>query len=161
MYRIPIFRGTAHGGGDIMSAEDDCWQYEQEDAYEQACEDFVFQVLTDAPDDWILWALDRVEPDERVRLVDQIRTVIDPSEYTAAQDDLVVLRKLSSYHRAVLHSELAKALQKDGTPLSPRTIGKIMRRLHAAEMIRYPHGPHKGARVTPKGEALLRKNPPV
>lgn len=134
---------------------------EAEDAYEQACEDFVFRVLTDAPDDWILWALDRVEPDERVRLVDQIRTVIDPSEYTPIQDDLVVLRKLSTFRRAVQHKELVKALSKDGTPISDRTFGPLMTRLNIAGMIRYPHGPRKGATITNKGESLLRRNPPA
>ena len=134
--------------------------YDSERGFDEACEEFVFQVLTDAPDDWILWVLDRVEPDERVRLVDQIRSVIDPSEYTAAQDDLVVLRKLSTFYRAVQHKDLVEALDKDGTPLSDRTIGPLMKRLNIAEMIRYPYGPRKGATITSKGESLLRRNPP-
>ena len=136
-------------------------RHDPEHGFDEACEEFVFQVLTDAPDDWITWALDKVGQDKRVQIIEQIRSAIDVTEYKPTQDDLVVLRKLSTYHRAVQHHELVKALEKDRTPLSARTITPLMRRLHVAEMIRYPHGPRKGATVTGKGDALLRKNPPV
>jgi len=141
--------------------DEDHPDWEHEHATSEACEAFVFEVLTDAPDEWITWVLSRVKKDERVRLIEQIRSAVDVTEYKPAHDDLVVLRKLSTYHRAVQHKDLVEALEKDGTPLSTRTIGPLMKRLHLAEMIHYPHGPRKGATVTDKGHSLLQKNPPV
>lgn len=131
--------------------------FDPEQGFDEACEQFVFDVLTDAPDDWILWVLDRVDESDRNRIIKQIHSaigIVEPN-IILTDNELLVLRKLSTYQKTIQHKKLVDALEKDNSPLSERTVGPMMKKFQQHKLIDYPNGPRKGAVITAKGRKHL------
>jgi DNA-binding MarR family transcriptional regulator len=120
----------------------------QEDQY---IEGIMFDRLSECPDDWILWTLDKV-PDRRNELIGMIRNAIELYDKTnpLPRNAIVVLRALLKSHGTMSQYDLVAAMD-----LSRRTIGPLLNELEDRGLVKYPHGPRSGAAITNEGRRLL------
>jgi DNA-binding transcriptional ArsR family regulator len=126
-----------------------------DEAFSRACEEYLFEVLTDCPDDQICWVLDRVDEPKRQAIIQKIRDAIafyepEPA-FKPTPDALCVLKVLATAETTMIQEDIEVALKKAGTPVSRRTFGSHLRRLLEVGLVHYPSGERKGAAITSKG----------
>ena len=131
-------------------------------AFSNACERYLFEVLTGCPDDQICWVLDQLKDPKRREIIRKIREALafyEPEpECKPTPDALRVLHILADANTTMIQVEIEAALKGAATPISRKTIGHILNRLHELELIAYPHGPRKGAEITLKGREYFPQN---
>ena len=129
---------------------------EWDDAFSNACEEYVFEVLTDCPDDQICWVLDRVDQAKREEIVRKVREALafyeTESAFVPTKSALEVLKFLASAKTTLDHSDIAEQIRPR---ISRKTVGNNLNRLKEVGAIRYPGGPRQGVVITAKGRTLL------
>ena len=136
-------------------------------AFSDACEQYLFEVLTDCPDDQICWVLDQVDESKREEIIQKIRDAIsfyEPEPDMLPPVALWILEVLvNSREPMILGGEknaldgIVEALRAAGHQrgTSRKTISPYARRLLDLGLIDYPHGPRSGAVCTQKGREYV------
>ena len=121
-----------------------------------ACEEYLFEVLTDCPDDQICCVLDRVDQAKREEIIRKVRDALAFYEtgpaFVPTDRALQVLKFLASLKKTLLQSDIAEQIIPR---ISRKTIGNILKRLKEVEAILYPEGERQGVVITNRGRTLL------
>ena len=102
-------------------------------AFSEAFDRYLFEVLTDCPDDQILWVLDRVDQAKREEIIRKVREALafyetEPA-FAPTERALEVLKFLASAKKTMLISDIAEQINPR---TSRKTIGIVLKRLKEA-----------------------------